>query len=153
MLLFFLTFSGIIDFFAVYNREPGGLRDVKANPVALWIANNTPPDAIFLNSIWFYHPANLSGRYIFSGYPYFTWSYGYDKDKRESLVRQINSGDKFSACRLLNANHISYVELTDRYDEYFTANRKLWESEFVRVFRDENDNISIYNVNESCNQQ
>jgi hypothetical protein len=141
----------VIDFFAVYNREPGGLPDYQANPTALWIKQNTPPDAIFLNSMWFYHPANLVGRYIFSGYPYFTWSYGYDKDKRESILKLIyDAPDKQTACRLLQNNRISYVELADHYDEYFRVNYALWGYEFKPVYRNTQEEISIFDVSLIC---
>jgi hypothetical protein len=150
ILIFFLTLSGIIDFFAVYNREPGGIRDIQAYPAAQWIDRHTPPNAIFLNSIWFYHPANLAGRFIFSGYPYFTWSYGYDKDARENILKSIyNAPNKPTACYILKANNISYVELADHHDEYFVTNWDLWRINFKPVYQD-NTGISIYNVKQEC---
>jgi hypothetical protein len=151
LIFFLLILSGILDFFAVYNREPGGTTDIEANPTAKWIYENTPANAVFLNSFWFYHPANIAGRFIFSGYPYFTWSYGYDKDARENIVKAIyNAPDKPTACRIMKLNHISYVELADRHDEYFTTNWVLWRSGFTEVFRNNADGVSIYDVGKSC---
>jgi hypothetical protein len=151
VLTLILTLSGIIDFFAVYNREPGGLRDIEANPTAKWIASHTPHDAVFLNSVWFYHPANIAGRYIFSGYPYFTWSYGYDKETRESIVKSIyNAPTKQAACRYLRANRITHVELTDRHDEYFVTNWDLWHKDFHTAYRNADSGESVYDVASNC---
>jgi hypothetical protein len=124
-----LTASGVIDFLVIVNDIKGSLPDVAANPDARFILENTQPDTVVLNSTWFYHPASLAGRSVFSGYPYFTWSYGYDKDKREEIARAIyNASSAASACRLLIQNNIAYVETRDK-GEYVEINKKLWNQD------------------------
>ncbi len=150
-LFFFLIASGIIDFFAIYNKEPGGLPDIQNNPTAMWIYQNTPPDAVFLNSTWFYHPANMAGRFIFSGYSYFTWSYGYNKDAQEQILKSIyNAPDPVTACSILKSNNISYIELNPGHDTYFDVNPLLYDSIFTPEFIDPGNRIRIYNVDSIC---
>ncbi len=128
-------------------NEPGEIPDVPVNLTASWIAANTPPDAVFLNSFWFYHPANLAGRKIFSGYPYFTWSYGYDKEKREVIAREIYGASTVQkVCELSRIHHISYIELTPK-PEYVEPNRNLWNY-LPAAYA--NDTIQIYDVNMLC---
>jgi hypothetical protein len=151
ILLFTLTFSGVIDFFAVINDNVGGLNDIKANPDSTWILNHSQPDAIFLNSTWFYHPAALAGRSIFSGYPYFTWSYGYNKDKRETQAKSIYEAVNITlACQNIARYNISYIELSDKYDTYFNANRNLWGEIIKPIYRNDRSGVSIFDPKKFC---
>jgi hypothetical protein len=144
-----LTASGIIDFFAVVNDTIGGVNDYQSNPDATWILLHSSPDAVFLNSTWFYHPANLAGRSIFSGYPYFTWSYGYDKDKRENIARSIfGAPNPGQACQILRANHISFVDLNNHPDQFFTPNTILWDTYFHPSYQTAENRI--YDVKTIC---
>lgn len=107
-----MTISGIIEYRVIKNDHPIILpadsdRDVQ------FFANATAKDAVILNSTWFLHPASLAGRKIAAGYPYFTWSYGYDKDKRETLltsIYQANSNEEF--CRLTRQNNFNFIEVS-----------------------------------------
>jgi hypothetical protein len=151
VLVFFLTFSGMIDFSAVAYDERGGIWDIRTDQVATWIYENTPPGAIFLNSTWLYHPASIAGRFVFSGYPYFTWSYGYNKDAREEIVKNIYGASSVSAaCYYLHQNHITYVELNDHPDEYFKTNWPLWKNDFKPIYRNTDRQITIYKVSDTC---
>ncbi|MEK7521366.1 MAG: hypothetical protein AAB599_01010, partial [Patescibacteria group bacterium] len=60
LLIVLLTFSGVIDFFAVKNDVFYKLEDYTKNPDVSWIKDNTPRDAVFLNSTYLYHPASLA---------------------------------------------------------------------------------------------
>ena len=110
VLMFTLIFSGIIDFFPVYNDGYMTLQDIPANKAATWIRDNTPPSAVFLNSSYFFHPASIAGRKIFMGWPYFTWSAGYISSDRYSVMKTVYESDNKSLfCPLLQENNISYI--------------------------------------------
>jgi hypothetical protein len=146
-----LTFSGIIDLFVIINDTKGSLPDTGNNPTATFISRATEPGDVILNSTWFYHPASLAGRSIFAGYPYFTWSYGYDKEKREALqVAMYEAPTKVVACRLLLKNNIAYVELGDHPETFISPNRQLFDNEFTSLFSNSNDGTNIYDVRASC---
>lgn len=86
LLIIFLTLSGVIDYFAVINDSWIPMPDVKAHPVTAWLVSNTDKDALVLNSS-FFAPYPLSGRAIFLGWPYFSWSAGYDVTQRQRELK------------------------------------------------------------------
>src|SRR3990167_2737926 len=57
ILIFFLTLSGIIDFFPIYNDSKIELPDYPVTKDIEWIIKNTPPDSVFLNTQYLYDPA------------------------------------------------------------------------------------------------
>lgn len=146
-----LILGGIVDFFPVLNDNYGHLPDVAANPDANYFLRHTAPDAIVLNSFWFYHPASIAGRKIFNGYSYFTWSFGYDQVTRERKAVNIYAApDKSTACRLLKDGNISYVELNDHPEGFILPNWDLWKTQFTPIYRNPTSGASIYNVSTSC---
>ncbi|OGM21759.1 hypothetical protein A2714_02690 [Candidatus Woesebacteria bacterium RIFCSPHIGHO2_01_FULL_38_9] len=152
ILIFFLTISGVIDLFAILNDRTIKLGGISTNPDVYFFAHKTQPRSVVLNSNFLYHPASIAGRPIFHGYPYFTWSYGYDKEKREKILISIyRSRSKSEACNLLLSNNISYVELDDNPERYIMPNWELWNKEFDPIYRNPNSGISVYEVNSSCN--
>jgi hypothetical protein len=113
----FLTLSGIIDFFPVYNDGYAAIQDIPKNTVATWIRDNTPTDAVFLNSSYSFHPATIAGRKIFQGWPYYSWSAGYDTNQRfQELILLYESTDTSVFCRLINLHHISYITYQEPFE-------------------------------------
>ena len=122
-----LTLSGFIDFFPVVNDYKGIIKDAAANPDIQFFTNNTNPTDVIANSTWFYHPASLAGREIYSGYTYFTWSYGYDQSKREHQLTEIYEAPSQQVlCSRLRENNIAYVELNQKPESYLRPNMMLW---------------------------
>ncbi len=148
----FLTLSGLIDFFVVFNDTKGALSDIPANKTAAWIAKNTPKDAVFLNSSFLYHPASLAGRTIFLGWPYFAWSAGYDTNTRLTVMRQMYATEgPAKLCKLLKANHISYVSFQDRNAAQELVFREVtFQKNFREVFSDTDEGYRIYDVSTAC---
>jgi len=151
VLFFFLTFSGVIDLFPIFNEKKGPLADIRGNADAAFFLQNTHPDDIILNSTWFYHPASLAGRKIFSGYTYFTWSYGYNQGKRETQQKAMyEATTKQRACFLLKSYNIAFVELKDTPEHFLSPNYTLFQNEFVEVYRNEESGVRVYDVTASC---
>jgi hypothetical protein len=107
--LILLTLSGVIDFFVVANDTKGAIADIPRNETATWIAQHTPPDAVFLNSNYLYHPASLAGRPIFLGWPYFAWSAGYEENRMPVMDTLYETRDTALRCDMLRKRNISYV--------------------------------------------
>ncbi|KKU65054.1 MAG: hypothetical protein UX86_C0002G0020 [Candidatus Amesbacteria bacterium GW2011_GWC1_47_15] len=151
LLIIFLTLGGIIDFFPVKNDDELVLNDVSASPVADYFFKHTPKDAVVLNSFWFYHPASLAGRYIYNGYSYFTWSYGYDQDTREkSAIRIYEAASKPEACYLMHEAGISYVELSRSPEGFLDPNFGLWDNDFTPAFTDPQTGGRVFSVGDNC---
>ena len=108
-IIFSLTLSGIIDFFPVFNDRKIPIVDIPRNEIALWIAQNTPNDAVFLNTRYLYDPASIAGRSIFLGWPYFPWSAGYKENRMLIMKKMYESKNPNVFCPLLRKHNISYI--------------------------------------------
>ena len=152
-LIFFLILSGIIDFFPIKNDIFVAIEDAPKNEDILWIKENTPPDATFLNSSYLYHPASLAGRKIFLGWPYFSWSAGYDATKRgrewKNILETSTSGKNF-VCNFLIANNIQFISLEKNEPENVTIDLSFWKNNFTMVYTNPNTALTIYDVSKSC---
>lgn len=153
ILIFFLTFSGIIDFFPVKNDFMYTVNDASKNPDVLWIKQNTPLNSVFLNSSYLYHPASLAGRKIFLGWPYFAWSTGYNTDKRDKLLREIYRGESLpTSCFLLSENNIDYVAIQEQVKSDFPINFSFFEENFISLYKNSETGFSIFSVTQSCDK-
>jgi len=149
-LIFLLTLSGIIDFFPVINDYKGSIADVVASPDAQFFATQTKPADVVANSTWFYHPASLAGRSIYSGYTYFTWSYGYDQVMRETTLRAIyEAPTRQTLCHLLTQHSIALVELNQRPESYLAPNWKLW-NDLSSAYENPDTNLKFYETKTIC---
>lgn len=149
IILIILTFSGVIDFFALKNDRK--LSIVDNNPDILFVENNVPKGGVVLNSTWLYHPASLAGRPIFNGYTYFTWSHGYDSYGREKALKDIyQAASKIEACSLLIKENISYVELNEHPESYLKPNFNMWNNDFAANYKNESTGVRFYDVEKNC---
>ncbi len=148
----FLILSGIIDFFPIINDSYIILSDIQNNDTARFIKENTPKDTVILNGSYLYDSASLAGRKIFMGWPYFSWSAGYDTDNRYIKMKSLLSPtDMNSLCRDLADSNISYVELQSNNPiEGAIINYDFYENNFRKIFTSLRSDINIYSVNESC---
>ena len=145
-----LTLSGVIDFFPVVNDYKGSVSDVGASPDVQFFASYTNPTDIIANSTWFYHPASLAGRALFSGYTYFTWSYGYDQSKREKLLIDIYEAPSQQVlCLRLRNNRIAFVELNNKPEAYLRPNLALWQS-LQPIYSSPKTGLLVYKTQNIC---
>lgn len=141
-LLFFLTFSGIIDLFVVKNEIYYTISDYKQNAFVAW-ARTTPPDTIILTPFdVMYDPIRLAGRKTFSYNPRFAGDMGYDVTKRNLLVQKLfATQNPAEETVLLRQNNISYVELPKTTQPTFPINKDYFLTNFPVVFQ--NNDIEI----------
>lgn len=151
--VFFLIFSGIIDFFPIKNDGFMSVSDYPKNPDIQWIIKNTPKKAVFLNSKYTYDSVSLAGRKIFMGWPYFPWSLGYDTFKRSSVMQQIfETTDKNVSCSLLRKNNIDYVEIDvpSLDDPNLPRVSKLYLEDLKHIYDSNSKTYFIINVKDNC---
>lgn len=145
-----LILSGIIDFFPVYNDSKITLADYPISPDIKWIKDNTPRNSIFLNSQYLYDPASLAGRKIFLGWPYFSWSAGYDTLTKDNLRKSLlNSTSLDLFCNQALKNKINYVEL-DKEKTEFPINYSFFEKNFIRSYTNPGSTYKIYDIESKC---
>ncbi len=115
--VFFLTLSGFMDLMVIINDHTISLEDIPKNETAQWIVDHTPPDAIFLNSSYLYHPASLAGRSIFLGWPYFPWSAGYPDNRMPIMDTMYESHDPAVFCPLFDQYNITFITVEHVMDD------------------------------------
>ncbi len=148
--VFLLIFSGIVDFFPIYNDTKIKLADYPINKNVKWIINYTGKDAAFLNSSYLYTPSSLAGRKNFLGWPYFAWSQGYDTTKRDDIRKEIlKSTNLNDICPKLKKYNLKYIEFIKNNDSK-DFNYSFFDSNFKKVYENKLNQYYIYEVNNSC---
>lgn len=154
--IFFLIFSGIIDFFSIKQDSFMTVSDYPKNTDIQWIIKNTPRNSIFLNTSYLYDQASIAGRKIFLGWPYFSWSLGYDTNLRSSLMKQmLGSQDKKTLCIMLKYNKINYIEINGNNlnDPNLPKVSPMLQFNLVPIYNNFQTNYKIYSVLEICPNQ
>ena len=150
VVIFFLVFSGIIDFFPIYNDVKGPLIDYPKSADIRWIINSTPKNSVFLNTTFLYAPESIAGRKIFLGWPYFAWSAGYDTLARHTQLKQVlSSKNKPLICSFLKKNNLSYISVTQPSDD-FPFSKEWFEKEFISSYSNPSTKLEIYARNKNC---
>lgn len=147
----FLILGGIFDYFPIHNDYYVYVDDFPIDKNIAYFIDKTPPNSVVLNDTWFYNPASLAGRAVFNGYPYFTWSYGYDQVKREQISSKIYSSvSKVSACNELIKNNIDYVEISRHPEKHLLPEYGMWNSQFIPDYVNSSEGLITYSVQNNC---
>ncbi|MEK7517209.1 MAG: hypothetical protein AAB583_01565 [Patescibacteria group bacterium] len=156
-LTFLLVFSGIIDFFPIYNDSKIVIDDYRKNPDIAWVKNNTPPESVFLNSIYIFAPESIAGRKILFGWPYFSWGAGYNTLPRDvDRKNMLATNDKASFCTIAQKYGIRYASLKKNQlkdDTGNIINHTFFNNNFPLVYSNTASQIMIYSTNSCYNPQ
>ncbi|KXK27085.1 MAG: hypothetical protein TR69_WS6001001111 [candidate division WS6 bacterium OLB20] len=154
VLLVCVTLGGFFDLWPVVNANRHMLADIEASDTAVWIKDNTPRDARFMNVTADFNPVMSTGRKLFFGPQYINWSLGYDTLGRLELMRQITRGTqpKEFVCQIAQHYSLSYIIVTKFPDTYLETpvDLRYFEDNFVKLFSDSSDYYRIYDINASC---
>ncbi|MFH1955420.1 MAG: hypothetical protein ABIJ36_00725, partial [Patescibacteria group bacterium] len=150
--VFIMTLSGIIDIFPIKNDVYAEIKDGKNNEIEQFIINNTPKDSVFVNASYIYDPASLAGRRVLLGWPYFSWSAGYDTDERFNLLKNIlESSDLEYSCSLLKNAGVNYIEIQNPTPiENINVNYEFFKNNFKEIYFSKEMNIRIYDTTLPC---
>ena len=153
IIFFLLIFSGIIDFFPIFNDYKINLADYPVNKDISWIIKNTKPNSVFLNTNYLYTNASLAGRKIFLGWPYFAWSQGYNTLERDSLRKKLLTTENLSfLCKTSYVYKIEYIE-EDKYNPIDPSQIKvssLIDSSFKISYENKATGYKIYSIDKNC---
>lgn len=148
----FLILSGVLDFFPVINSDLITVRDYKNNNASQFFLTRTQKQSVVLNASFIYDPASLAGRKIYLGWPYFSWSAGYNTDERYKKMKTLLSPkDKISECQDLINEGINYIEIQNPTDlEGVQIDYDFFRNNFFESFEDKTNKFYIYDVSKSC---
>lgn len=159
VLAILLTLTGIVDIITLYNMNSlnniNGKRPFTLNlndPLTKWVEQNTDPNDVFLSDTYFIHPLLISGRKIFLGWPYFSWSAGYDTTERENTAKELFSAkSRDELVRLVKDNGISYIIVDGglRKSNVYKVNEQLIASVYRAVYDDKGSGTVIYKVKDN----
>jgi hypothetical protein len=154
-IVFFLTLSGIIDFFVVYNDHTIPIVDIPRSEIPTWISEHIPKDTIVLNSSYLYHPASIAGRSIFLGWPYFPWSSGYKENRMPIMKEMYENKDPNVFCPLLKKYNISYITVEDvsGNPDLPTISLSSYLSRYQPIFLNTSQSYAIIAVKDMCPHQ
>jgi hypothetical protein len=157
IVLFILTFSGLIDLFPILNDSLVVKKDYQQTEFGQW-AVNSKKDGVFLVNSYLYNPASLAGRKLYLDYGYFAWSMGYPDKERRAKQDLIFANDisKDDWCSLLSEEQVDYLALS-MSEKKFLEEYNFEESSLKR-FAEPNifdaaqgkSSTWLYNVEEIC---
>lgn len=156
LLAIILTLTGIFDFITLVNmNNPNNINGKRPftlslnDPLTKWVEKNTDPKDIFLSDAYFIHPLLVSGRKIFLGWIYFSWSAGYDTTDRANTVKELfNAKSEEELKRLTEENNISYIIVDQglRSSKEYKVNEQLIASVYKKVYDNKDTKTVIYKV-------
>lgn len=152
-IVFFSTFSGVLDMIPIVNMKKVRMPDVKIRPISKWFYENTPKDAIVLTSDLLYAAPSIAGRKTFLGWPYFITGAGYDHVSRFEVERQIYKGeDMDTVCQLLIKHNLTYMDVEDTSADpnKVPVNVEYFRENFKPDYVSKNGKYAIYSRKNLC---
>jgi hypothetical protein len=150
----FLTLSGVIEIMPIINDFSRPLPDRVPGSAAEWIDKNTSRSSTFLNSGYIFHPASISGRKIFQGWPYFTWGNGYPG--RDGKMREFYGlRSKREMCVFLTKHRLDYfsVEKTEGNPNLPEIDVEFYAQNVVPVFKSNEPMFYIFHLSSVCESE
>ena len=151
LLVLVLTSSGIKDLrtYIIRNGPHSSVYyEDKTSDIVEWITKNTEKGSVFLSSWHVQSPIMLAGRFEYQGWPYFTWSAGYEENRGEAMVSMFSSESAEQFRTLVQARGISYVYV-DRDligSSEFPLNEEIVAAAFPLVYSNIEEVVRIYEV-------
>ncbi len=147
-----MIFGSIVDLFPLHN-DSWVVVPHKNDRLTTWLLENTEPTDVFLSDTLLSHPILFTGRKLYLGNTYFSWTAGYTVGEREKVYRKILQERNLSALtRMLNENKIAYVAIDDGVRKNSTISgfsESVYQQNFERVFEDiekRYGNLNVYRV-------
>jgi DNA-binding beta-propeller fold protein YncE len=140
ILVILVTLSGALDLYPFHTTD-WGETPYRDDPLTNWVAQNTPPNAVFLSARYTGHPILNAGRHLFYGHPYYAWGAGYDTHQRDIVyVRMLESTNPQEVFDMLKENGIDYVAIDNNLrknnESIKKLNEAIYEAYFDVVFDD-----------------
>jgi len=145
IILFLVTFSGILNFFVAKNDVYARVADYKNNSFVFWVNNNLSKKSIILTNGDIYDPVSLMGNKVFLTRPYYIFLYGGDPNKRiNERVIMLNGSNDRETKAILRSESIKYViiykrdfapNLVPANNSYLLKNyKKIYEDNYGTVY-------------------
>jgi len=153
ILITFSVFStGVVELIGYINKNSNHFRVDLNSPVIKWVEANTEPEDIFLTAPYHMNPLFFTGRKIFYGWSYYTWTAGHDTFERNIEMKNLFSGyngDVPAFLETAKKHNLKYAiidaELLNNPEYHVDV--EFFEINFERVlYLPENNNIRIFQI-------
>lgn len=147
LLIFLLTATGVYDLLTIHNANKSTISINMDSNLTSWLKSNTTEDDIILTGQDSMSEVTLSGAMLYSGWPYYAWSAGYDTDDRaETAIKIYTSSNQQEVAYLVESEQINYIlyEKGMKYDNYNCSDetiKKLYDCVYSNM------DYKIYAVN------
>lgn len=152
VLTFSLFATGFVELAGYVNGNKGAFRIDLNSGLTRWVEENTRKDAIFLTAPYHMNEFFFSGRKIFFGWPYYTWSAGHDTHYRENILRNLLHGynnDPAKFKETVKEYNIRYaiIDSTLIHSSDYITDIGFFEDNFKKVYDIEgNEQTGIYKL-------
>jgi len=139
ILLSFALFStGVVETIGYINKNKNYVAIDINSPLVKWVDENTKTTDIFLTAQYSMNKFFFTGRKIFYGWPYYTWSAGYDTDERREIYRNLligYGGDLTKFKETIQEYNIKYIIIDGELliNSEYQVNQEFFEANFTKA--------------------
>lgn len=136
VLIIIMTATGFYEYVIIRNRNEIRYGYDDANPITVWIDENTDSDDIILTPPYVVHPVVMGGGMLYYGHSYYAQSAGYDVYPREDAVNAMYRATSPSRLReLVEENEIAYIVVDDQARNDLYARESVIAATYEAVFQ------------------
>lgn len=156
VLLIVLTATGIYDYTIVLKRNQNYMRFAEDDPVTTWIAENATCEDLFLTPYYSLSNVVLGGAMLYYGWPYYSWSAGYDTTYRAYAVRNMYEASSSEELKHLVEEHgirFIIVDYDCRTSTEYAVREDIIEQTYRVVFETNSDEwaVRIFDTKQEIN--
>ncbi len=136
LLIIILTATGFFEYIIIRNKNVTRYGYDDADPITVWIDENTDSEDIILTPPYVVHPVVMGGGMLFYGHAYYAQSAGYDVDPRAEAVQRIyRASTPARLIELVKENGIDYIVVDNEARNQMNANEKVIAATYEAVFQ------------------
>ena len=135
-----MTATGIYDYVTLIarnNPKNSLVLNLESN-LTKWVIQNTSAKDTILSSYYYLNEIVLGGGMLYYGWPYYSWSAGYDTSTRELRVKEMFEADSPELLtKLIEENNIRFivVDRDCRYNESYEVNEDNIQATYQAVYQ------------------
>lgn len=135
LISFSLFATGVPEIIGYINKNVATVKVDLNSPVTKWIEENTDPKDVFLTAPYHMNEFFFSGRKVFYGWAYFSWSAGHDTATRDVIVKKMFRGydgdlSGFVAMARLQGIRYAIIDTELLSDKWYSVNIDFFKVNF-----------------------
>lgn len=150
-LILLLTITGIYDLATLIRKNQSRIELDVDHKVSSWIMENATSKDCFLTAPYALNQITFSGPSLYLGWPYFSWSAGYNTKEREIKVKEMyeaSTPEELEGLVLENGIRFIIIDNENRKSKDYQVNEETISSTYQCVYQEGigQDSLSIYDT-------